>query len=141
MNLTILTGNLGRDPEIRYTKDGSAVANINLATTERVKGEDRTEWHRLVAFGKTAELMGQYLFKGSKIGVQGKLQTRKWQDKDGNNRYTTEVVVDRMEFLDSKGNKGQGQSQGQPQGQQGYPGPNDHVPGQESNIDDGSIPF
>ncbi len=112
MNTCILVGNLGRDVEIRYTQSGSAVANMNLATTEKYKGETKTEWHRLVAFGKTAEIAGQYLSKGSKVGIQGKIQTRTW-DKDGVKQYTTEIVVDRLEFLDSKG------SQAKPDNQQG----------------------
>ena len=101
MNIVMLTGNLGRDPEIRTTTNGTTVANMTIATTERYKGETQTEWHRLVAFGKTGEIAGEYLKKGSKVGIQGKIQTRTWE-KDGQKQYTTEIVVDRLEFLDSK---------------------------------------
>ena len=101
MNIVILTGNLGRDPELRYTQSGTTIANMNIATTERYKGEAQTEWHRLVAFGNTAEFAGNYLKKGSKVGIQGKIQTRQWE-KDGQKQYTTEIVVDKLEFLDSK---------------------------------------
>ena len=124
MNTVILTGNLGRDVDTRYTQSGSAVANMNLATTEKYKGETKTEWHRLVAFGKTAEIAAQYLSKGSKIGIQGKIQTRTW-DKDGVKQYTTEIVVDRLEFLDSKGS----QPKPEPDHQQGgQVDDNDQIP-------------
>ncbi len=113
VNKVILIGNLGKDPEVRYTPGGDAVANITLATSESWKdkntGEqkEKTEWHRVVFFGKLAEIVGQYLKKGSKIYVEGKLQTRKWQDKNGQDRYTTEVVVQGyggdMQMLDSRG--------------------------------------
>ncbi len=112
VNKVILIGNLGKDPEVRYTPGGDAVANITLATSESWKdkntGEqkEKTEWHRVVFFGKLAEIVGQYLKKGSKVYIEGKLQTRKWQDKNGQDRYTTEVVVDfngNMQMLDSRG--------------------------------------
>lgn len=105
INKAILIGNLGNDPDIRYTKSGSSVANISLATTETWRDKDsgeqteRTEWHRIVFFGRLAEIVGQYLKKGSQIYVEGKLQTRKWQDKDGNDRYTTEIVANEMQML------------------------------------------
>lgn len=113
VNKVILIGNLGKDPEVRSTANGGYVANLNLATTEvwrdRNSGErqERTEWHRVVFFGRTAELAQQYLHKGSKIYVEGKLQTRKWQDQNGQDRYMTEIVGDTMQFLDSKGSGGQ----------------------------------
>ena len=112
VNKVILLGNLGKDPEIKYMPNGNAVANITLATSEtwndKNSGEkqEKTEWHRVVFFGKLAEIVGQYLKKGSKIYVEGKLQTRKWQGQDGQDRYTTEVVVDiggTMQMLDSRG--------------------------------------
>ncbi len=99
INKVILIGNLGKDPEVKYMPSGDAVANITLATSEtwndKSSGEkkEKTEWHRVVFFGKLAEVVGQYLKKGSKIYVEGKLQTRKWQGQDGQDRYTTEVVV------------------------------------------------
>ena len=113
INKVILVGNLGQDPEIRHTTDGKPIANITVATSETWKdknsGEPRekTEWHRVVIFGGVANIVEQYLHKGSKVYIEGKLQTRKWQDKNGQDRYTTEVVVDGfngvMQMLDSRG--------------------------------------
>ena len=114
VNKVILIGNLGADPEVRYTPDGAPVANFNLATSEswndRTSGEkqERTEWHRLVVWRKLAEIAGQYLKKGSRIYVEGKLQTRSWEDQSGQKRYTTEVVVNDMQMLDSRGEGGGG---------------------------------
>lgn len=111
VNKVILVGNLGNDPEVRFTPNGSAIANLSLATSESWKDrntgqqQERTEWHRVVIFGKTAEIAQQYLRKGSKVYIEGKLQTRKWQGQDGQDRYTTEVVVDitgQMQMLDSR---------------------------------------
>ena len=112
VNKVILIGNLGQKPEMRYTATNSAVANLSIATTEswkdRESGEmrDKTEWHKVVFFGKPAETIEKYLDKGSKIYVEGKLQTRKWQDKDGNDRWTTEIVVNQFNFLDSRPSQG-----------------------------------
>jgi len=111
VNKVILVGNLGRDPEVRYTPDSSAITNISIATTDvwRDKNGDkqeRTEWHRVAFFGKLAEIAGEYLKKGSQVYVEGRLQTRKWQDKDGQDRYTTEIVADRMQMLGSRGGMG-----------------------------------
>lgn len=110
VNKVILIGNIGKDPEIRYTPNGVAVANLTLATSESWKdkqtGEnvERTEWHRVIFFQRLAEIAGEYLRKGSKIYVEGRLQTRKWQDKTtGQDRYTTEIVGDNLQMLDSKG--------------------------------------
>jgi single-strand DNA-binding protein len=100
INKVILVGNLGQDPEIRYTADGRPIANFSIATSESWKdknsGEKRekTEWHRVVVFGKLAEICGEYLSKGRQVYIEGKLQTRKWQGQDGQDRYTTEVVID-----------------------------------------------
>ncbi|MDR9424124.1 MAG: single-stranded DNA-binding protein [Marinobacter sp.] len=125
VNKVILIGNLGQDPETRYTPNGNAVVNLNLATDESYKDRQsgqlvpKTEWHRIVMFGKIAEIAGQYLRKGSKVYIEGKLQTRKWQGQDGQDRYTTEVVVDingQMQMLDSRGGSEGGMNQGQPQG-------------------------
>lgn len=108
VNKVILIGNLGSDPEVRYTPSGSAVANVNLATSEtwRDKGtgelQDRTEWHRIVFFNRLAEIVGEYLRKGSKIYVEGSLRTRKWQDKNGVERHTTEIIANEMHILDSR---------------------------------------
>lgn len=110
INKVILIGNLGRDPEVRYTPNGLAVANLALATSESWKdkqsGEqvERTEWHRIVMYQRLAEIAGEYLRKGSKIYIEGRLQTRKWQDKNtGQDRYSTEIIANEMQMLDSKG--------------------------------------
>lgn len=114
LNKVQLIGNLGRDPEVRYTGDNKAIANVTLATTKKWKDQagaqqERTEWHRVVFFNKVAEIVEKYLKKGSKIYVEGELQTRKWEDKDGNERYTTEVVVNgigtSMQMLGGKGDR------------------------------------
>ncbi len=111
VNKVILIGNLGNDPDVRFTPNGGAVANLSLATSESWKDrntgqqQEKTEWHRVVIFGKLAEIAQQYLRKGSKVYIEGKLQTRKWQGQDGQDRYTTEVVVDitgQMQMLDSR---------------------------------------
>ncbi|MEO1889306.1 MAG: single-stranded DNA-binding protein [Cycloclasticus sp.] len=109
VNKVILVGNLGKDPEVRYMPSGGAVANITVATSESWKdkstGEqkEQTEWHRVVFFNRLAEVVGEYLKKGSKIYVEGALQTRKWQDKSGQDRYTTEIKASTMQMLDSRG--------------------------------------
>lgn len=106
VNKVILLGRLGADPEVRYTSGGTAVAKFNLATSETYKDKDgskqeKTEWHRVVAFGKLGEICGEYLSKGKQVYVEGKLQTRSWEDKDGNKKYTTEVNVNNMVMLGS----------------------------------------
>lgn len=110
VNKVILIGNLGKDPEVRYTPTGLAVANLTMATTEAWKdkqtgaNQEKTEWHRVVFYQRLAEIAGEYLRKGSKIFIEGRLQTRKWQDKTtGQDRYTTEIIADSMQMLDSKG--------------------------------------
>jgi single-strand DNA-binding protein len=109
VNKVILIGNLGKDPEVRYMPNGNAVANITLATSESWKDkttgeqQEKTEWHRVVMFRRLGEIAGEYLKKGSKVYIEGKLQTRKWQDNSGNDRYTTEIVADEMQMLDSRG--------------------------------------
>ena len=116
INKVILIGNLGQDPEIRYMPSGGAVANVRLATSESWKdkgtGEqvEKTEWHTVVFFGRLGEIVGEYLKKGSKVYVEGRLQTRKWQGKDGADRYTTEIVANEMQMLDSRGGAGGGGS-------------------------------
>ena len=108
VNKVILIGNLGNDPDMRYMPNGEPVANISIATSEtwndKNTGEkrERTEWHRVVAYRKTAEIIGQYTRKGSKLYVEGKLQTRKWTDQSGQQRYTTEIIADSIQFLDSR---------------------------------------
>jgi single-strand DNA-binding protein len=129
VNKVILVGNLGQDPEVRYTPGGAAITTISIATSDSWKDknsgqmQEKTEWHRVVFFGKLAEIAGEYLHKGSQVYVEGKLTTRKWQDKQGQDRYTTEVVVDGfngvMQMLGGRG-EGAGQGGGRPQ-QQGQP--------------------
>lgn len=104
----MLIGNLGGDPEIRHTQSGAQVTTFTVATTERWKGkdgqmQDSTEWHRIVAWNRLAEICGEYLHKGSKVYIEGKVQTRKWQDQNGNDRYTTEIVAREMKMLSPKG--------------------------------------
>ena len=111
INKVILVGNLGQDPEIRYTADGRPIANFSVATSETWKdknsGErrEKTEWHRVVVFGRLAEICGEYLSKGRQVYVEGKLQTRKWQGQDGQDRYTTEVVIDQRGTMQMLGNR------------------------------------
>ena len=150
VNKVILVGNLGRDAEVRYTQGGTAVATLNMATTEvwndKASGQrqERTEWHRVVVWGKTAETLHEYLLRGRQIYVEGRLQTRQWDDRDGNKRYTTEVRADRVVLLSGRGGEpGRGREEGGPhpadrQGQptQAPPGPDAGV---ELNEDD--IPF
>lgn len=110
VNKVILVGNLGADPEIRYTPGGMAVVTFKLATSETWvkdgKKESKTEWHKVVAFNKLAEICGQYLSKGKQVYIEGKIQTRNWDDKDGNKKYTTEIVANSMQMLGSKGEGG-----------------------------------
>jgi single-strand DNA-binding protein len=112
VNKVILVGNLGKDPEVRYSPNGQAVANVTIATSESWKDkntgdkQERTEWHRIVFFGRLAEIAGEYLKKGAQIYVEGRLQTRKWQDKEGKDRYTTEIVANEMQMLGSRGGAG-----------------------------------
>lgn len=112
VNKVMLIGHLGRDPDVRYSASGQAVANITLATSESWKDkntgdkQERTEWHRVVFFGRLAEIAGEYLKKGMQIYVGGRLQTRKWQDKEGNDRYTTEIVAADMQMLGSRSGAG-----------------------------------
>lgn len=127
LNKVLLIGNLGRDPEIRYTGSGTAVASFSLATSERFKNkggewEERTEWHNIIFWGRLAEIAGEYLAKGKTVFIEGKLQTRKWQDRDGKDRYTTEIIGEKMLMLSRKNgtngdepdqfNGGQGPSEG-----------------------------
>jgi single-strand DNA-binding protein len=118
VNKVILVGNLGADPEVRTSPNGSVIANLRLATGEAWKDQqgqlqERTEWHRIVMFGRTAEIARDYLKKGSKLYIEGRLQTRKWQDKNGQDQYTTEIVANEMQMLDRASG---GESSGAPQG-------------------------
>ena len=124
VNKVILVGNLGQDPEVRYMPNGNGVANISIATTDSWKDkntgqmQERTEWHRVVLFGKLAEVAGEYLRKGSQVYIEGRLQTRKWTDQSGQEKYTTEVVVDMGGQMQMLGGRGEQQGGGQYQGQQ-----------------------
>lgn len=120
VNKVILVGNIGQDPEVRYMPNGNAVANLSLATSESWKDQsgqlqERTEWHRLTMYRRLAEIAGEYLKKGSQIYVEGKLQTRKWQDQQGQDKYTTEIIVDQMQMLGGRGGQSEGGFQGQQQ--------------------------
>jgi len=113
VNKVILLGNLGRDPETRYTTGGDAVTNLNIATSEQWKDkggekQERTEWHRVVLFGRQAEIAGEYLKKGRSVYIEGRLQTRKYTDKDGVEKYSTEIVADRMQLLGGRDGSGAG---------------------------------
>jgi len=130
VNKVIIVGNLGNDPEVRYSNNGAAIANISVATSDSWKDkntgerQERTEWHRIVMFNRLGEIAGEYLKKGSKVYIEGKLQTRKWQDQQGQDRYSTEIVADQMQMLDSRGGgmgggQGGGGYQQQGGGQQG----------------------
>ena len=136
-NKVFLLGRLARDPEIRYTQNGSAIANMTVATDESFTGSDgnkveRTEWHRVTVFGKAAENCGNYLGKGSLVHVEGSLATRKWQDQNGQDRYTTEIKAQRVQFLDRReGGKDGGQ---QRQGRQ-------QTRGSEQDYQDQNVPF
>lgn len=147
VNKVILVGNLGRDPELRYTKNGQAVANFSLATTDNFTSKDgqkeeRTEWHRVVAWAKTAELCAQYLAKGRSVYVEGQLRTREWEDKEGHKRQTTEVHAQTVQFLGPRGQAGQG---GQGGAGGGGGGPRANEPGASATSDappaDDEIPF
>ena len=130
VNKVILIGNLGRDPEVRYTPSGSAVCNVTLATTRSWKNKDsgekqeETEWHRIVFYDRLAEIAGEYLKKGRSIYVEGRLKTRKWQDKEGKDQYTTEVIAQEMNMLGSRegmGSGGGGEEEGGGQGERSAP--------------------
>lgn len=126
VNKVIVIGNLGADPEVRYMPSGSAVTNIRVATSERWKDrqtgeqQERVEWHRIVMFNKLGEIAGEYLRKGAKVYIEGKLQTRKWQDQSGNDRYSTDIIANEMQMLDNRGGSG---SSGGYQAQQGQSAP------------------
>ena len=123
LNKVMLIGNLGKDPEVRYTTSGTAVASFSVATTDKIKNksgewEERTEWHNVTLWARLAEIAGEYLSKGKTVYIEGRLQTRKWQDKDGRDRYTTEIVGEKMQMLSAKGDgggkSGGGRSGGEP---------------------------
>ncbi len=156
VNKVIIVGNLGRDPEVRYTPNGSAVCNVSVATTRSWKNKEsgdkseETEWHRVVFYDKLAEIAGEYLKKGRSVYVEGRLKTRKWQDKEGQDRYTTEIVADRMQMLGSRSggseSMGGGRSSGERssgEGAKSYPSSRPSDKGSGSGIEDmdDDIPF
>jgi single-strand DNA-binding protein len=149
VNKVILIGNLGADPELRQTQSGMAVANLRLATTDNRKDRDgnrqeRTEWHRIVAFGRTAELCGQYLSKGRQVYIEGRLQTRSWDDRDGNKRYSTEIVADNVTFLSGGDRSGGGGGGGGDQGGYQSAPPSNPAPARPDAPppeDDDDLPF
>lgn len=147
VNKVILVGNLGKDPEVRYMPSGGAVANVTLATSEQWKdkqsGEqkERTEWHTVVFYQRLAEIVGEYLKKGSQIYVEGSLRTRKWQDKQGNDRYTTEIIASEMQMLGGRSGGGSASYAGSEGGGRGSSAPSG---GDEGRFDEGfddDIPF
>lgn len=137
INKVILVGNLGNDPETRFMPSGGAVTNLSIATSESWKDknsgqqQERTEWHRVVFFNRLAEIAGEYLKKGSKVYVEGSLRTRKWQDNNGQDKYTTEIVANEMQMLDSRGGSGGGDFN-QDYGQQSSPAPQQSAPAQNT---------
>jgi single-strand DNA-binding protein len=149
VNKVILVGNLGRDAELRYTPGGAAVSTLNLATTEVFKDregqkKEDTQWHRVILWGKTAESLQDYLTKGKQIYVEGKLQTRKWKDKDGNDKYTTEVRGDRVVLLSGGGGGGGARAEGGGGGSRGVVADdsmNQAEPGGTVELTDDDIPF
>ena len=151
INKVILVGNLGKDPDMKYTASGAAIANITVATSESWNDKqtnervEKTEWHRVVFFRRLAEIVGEYLRKGSQVYIEGKLQTRKWQDQNGQDRYTTEIVASEMQMLGARGVEGGGrpQSRGSGGGFRNNP-PAQQAPSQskpDNSFDDDDIPF
>ena len=139
INKAIIIGRLGRDPEVRYTPSGSAVANFSVATSEEWKDKEtgekreRTEWHRIVAFNRLGEICGEYLSKGRQVYIEGRIQTREWEDQNGVKRYTTEIVANQMQMLGARDSAGGGRPDGPPVSEyQGAP---------QSGPDDDDIPF
>lgn len=153
INKVIVVGNLGNDPDTRYMPSGGAVTNLSIATSESWKdkqsGEqkERTEWHKVAMFGRLAEIAAEYLRKGSQVYIEGKLRTRKWQDRDGNDRYTTEIIADEMQMLGGRGGAGGGAGGGgnfgggQPSSGGGQQGDNNPPPQSSPDDFDDDIPF
>ena len=137
VNKVILIGRLGQDPEVKFTQSGTAVVNFSIATSETWKDKDsgekneKTEWHKVVAWRRLAEICGEYLHKGSQVYIEGKLQTRSWEDQDGNKRWTTEVVANQMTMLGSKGDVSDRQD----------PSPQNQQSSQEDTFPEDEIPF
>ena len=146
VNKAIIVGNLGRDPEVRYSASGNAIANVTVATTDswkdRQSGErqERTEWHRVVFFNRLAEIVAEYLKKGSQVFIVGRIQTRKWEDKEGNERWTTEIVANEMQMLGSRGGGGMQGGPADDSGAAPAPGGGGSSGFSDSEFDD-DIPF
>ncbi len=143
VNKVILIGNLGRDPEVRYTKSGTSVATLNLATTDswtdqNGQKQERTEWHRVVAWAKLADIAKEYLTKGQQVYIEGRLQTRSWDDRDGNKRYTTEIKADQMVMLGGR-RGGENSERGEPSSSPSPPGPEETPEPFDAKEDD--VPF
>lgn len=159
LNKVILIGRVGADPEVRYMPNGNAVANVRIATNEVYKdkttgqNQEQTEWHRVVMYGKLAEIVGQYVQKGKLIYVEGRIRTNKWQDQSGQDRYTTEIISNEMQLLGGSGNREEGGSSFNPPGQNNFNQTNNnHIgekteprtsgePPTESKFEDDDIPF
>lgn len=150
VNKVLLIGNLGGDPEVRYTASGNAVANVTLATSSAWKDkssgdlQERTEWHRIVFFNRLAEIVGEYLNKGSKVYIEGSLRTRKWEDNDNITRYTTEIIANEMQILDSRNSGQRPASSGQNQyanGNTAQPNGNTASVNQSPAFEEDDIPF
>jgi single-strand DNA-binding protein len=147
VNKVILLGNLGRDPDVRSMPSGDSVANLSLATTERWKDksgekQERTEWHRVALFGKQADIAGEYLSKGDTIYIEGKLQTRKWTDKEGTERFSTEVIANQLVFVNTKGRRDREEEQDEPEERpaRGKSKPAERSAPKQNEFDD-DIPF
>ena len=146
INKVIIVGNCGQDPEVKFSANGSAIANLTVATTEAWKDkqtgqkQEKTEWHRIVFFNRLAEVVGEYVKKGSKVYIEGKLQTRKWQDQSGADRYSTEIVAHEMQMLDSREGGGQQSNQQHNQQNNNRPQNNQNQAPQHDSFDD-DIPF
>jgi single-strand DNA-binding protein len=137
----VLIGHLGKDPEMRYTPDGLAVANFSVAATEKIKGQDRTEWFRVTAFGKLGEICGQYLSKGKQVYVEGRLQSNEYTDKEGNKRFSLDVVASTIQMI---GSKGDGQEMSAPRPSRPATRPDDDMPPSpmpSGGAGDDDIPF
>ena len=147
VNKVILVGNLGKDPEVRYMPNGNAIANITLATIESWKDkqsgeqQEKTEWHRIVMFRRLGEIAGEYLKKGSQVYIEGKLQTRKWQDNSGNDRYTTEIVASDMQMLGGRGGGGSAEFSSNSASAQAAPAQSAPAPAAAGGDFDDDIPF
>jgi single-strand DNA-binding protein len=146
VNKVILVGNLGQNPEMRYTQGGQPVANMRMATTERYtdksgQKQEQTEWHTVVAFGRLAEICGQYLTKGRQIYIEGRIRTRQWQDQQGQKRYTTEIIATTMQMLGGRGERSEAGPGGGPSPAGATVPADENIPGEFGGGPDDDIPF